>query len=128
MRHWLCFLFLVSLAFAPTVHAKPTDADKAKTEKKLDSFEKTYDPSKDLSRKNPDKLDKDVEELDTLLAELKALDPAAFAELSARRYAVVSQAKQGVSTASAGKSDEVFNKHFAKLQESFDPEKKRLKN
>ena len=48
----LSILLLVGLS----AHAaKPTEADKARKagEKKLDAFEKTYDPTKDRSRKKP---------------------------------------------------------------------------
>jgi hypothetical protein len=113
-----------------TALAKPSDAEKAKTklEKKLDAFEKTYDSGKDLSRKSPEKLDKDIAELDELMNELKALDAGAASELSSRRDALVNKAKEGVSSAAAGKADEAFNKHFTKYQESFDPEKKKVEN
>ncbi len=122
---------VVLLAFIPlSAAARPTEAEKAKktAEKKLDAFEKSYDPSKDLSRKNPEKLTKDVAELDEALAALSAVDAAAAQELTARRDALVNQTRQAVGGAVSGKNDEVFNKHFAKLQEQFDPEKRRLES
>lgn len=131
MARFMSLVSLLTLTLPLSLaHAKPTDAEKAKSkaEKKLDAFEKTYDPSKDLSRKNPEKLEKDIAEIDALLAELESLDAAAAKELSARRDALVAKAKEGVSTAAAGKVDEAFNKHYAKLQESFDPQKKKLEN
>ena len=120
----------VILALSAVASAAPTPAEKARkaAEKRLDAFEKNYDPSKDLSRKNPEKLEKDVAELDAALAELKALDAAAATELTTRRDALVNQGQAGVSSAALGKNDEVFTKHFTRLQDQVDPQKARLEN
>ena len=117
---------LPSLALA----AKQTDAEKAKkaAEKKLDSFEKTYDLSKDLSRKNPEKLDKDIAEIEEAFSALSALDAAAATELGPRREQLVAKVKEAVAGATDAKAAEVFDKHFAKSQEAFDPEKKKVLN
>lgn len=122
---WL--VLAVVLGASVAVGAK-SEAEKAKqkAEKKLDAFEKTYDPTKDLSRKNPEKLQKDIAELDDALTELKGLDAAAAGELTARRDGLVQKANEGVSGAVAGKNDELFQKNLAKLEKDFDPEKKRL--
>lgn len=125
---WCAFVVLLASSSLVAHAAPPSDAEKAKKTalKKLDSFEKAYDLSKDLSRKNPEKLEKDVAELDEVVAALGALDSAGAKELGARRDELVQKVRAGVSSASAGKADEEFNKRFEKVQDSFDPEKKRL--
>ncbi|MBK7860974.1 MAG: hypothetical protein IPJ65_20690 [Archangiaceae bacterium] len=124
---WLSTALAVTFVAVPAL-SKPTEAEKARktVEKKLDGFEKSYDPTKDLSRKNPDKLDKDIAELDEAMAALKAVDAAAADALAARRDALVNAAKEGTSSASAAKADDEFNKRLQKVQEQTDPEKKRL--
>ncbi len=126
---WLSAALAVTVVALPAV-GKPTEAEKARkaAEKKLDSFEKNYDPTKDLSRKNPEKLEKDIAELDEALAALKAVDAPAADELGPRRDALVKAAKEGTSSASAAKADDEFNKKLQKVKEQTDPEKKRLES
>ncbi|MDX2009897.1 MAG: hypothetical protein SFW67_06905 [Myxococcaceae bacterium] len=106
---------------------KPTDAEKAKqkAEKKLEAFQKEYDPSKNLARKG-DELPKDIEALDKELDALTALDAAAGAELKARRDAAVAAAQQAVGGAAASKAIDALEKKLDKVAKDFDPEKKKL--
>lgn len=113
--------------FGSTSFARPSDADKAKqkAEKKLEAFQKEYDPSKNLARKG-NELPKDIEALDKEIEALTALDAAAGAELKGRRDAAVSAAQQAVGGAEAGKASEAIDKKLEKLAKEFDPEKKKL--
>lgn len=121
-------LALSAFLIVPVALATPTEAEKAKkaAEKKLDAFEKAY--GKDLSRKQPERLEKDVEGVDEALAALKAVDPAAAEALQGRRDSLVEAARAGVASAQGEKAEEKLEKKFAKLTADFDPEKKKLIN
>ncbi len=125
---WSALVVVLGLCSMAVHAAPPTEAEKARKTavKKLDSFEKGYDLDKDLSRKNPEKLEKDVAELDEVMAALAALDAPAAQDLAARKDDLVQKVRAAVSSASAGKADEEFTKRFEKVQASFDPDKKRL--
>ena len=126
---------VAAFALSPTLvtavmGAKLTDAEKAKqkAEKKLEAFNKEYDPSKKgLARKGAE-LDKDVAELDKEIDALAALDAAGAAELKTRRDAAVASAKQAVGGAEAGKVSDDFDKKLERATKDFDPEKKNLLN
>lgn len=60
--------------------APQTQSVQLKAQKKLDAFNKEYDPSKRLAHKGPE-LEKDIAELDKELDALAALDAAGAAEL-----------------------------------------------
>lgn len=120
--------FLVGVVLlSSTSFAKPSDAEKAKqkAEKKLEAFQKEYDPSKNLSRKGTG-LPKDIEALDKEIEALTALDAAAGTELKGRRDAAVSAAQQAVGGAEAEKASEAIDKKLEKYAKEFDPEKKKL--
>lgn len=123
-------LVLLILSWAVGAAAAPkSEAEKAraKAEKKLESFTKEYDPSKNLARKGAE-LDKDVAELDKELETLTGLDPAAGAELKSKREAAVAAARDAVGGAVAGKAAEDVQKKFDRVSKDYDPDKKNLTN
>ncbi|MER2559991.1 MAG: hypothetical protein ABTQ32_04685 [Myxococcaceae bacterium] len=125
----MCLAVVVSLFAMSVVAAPKTEAEKQRTkaEKKLESFTKEYDPSKNLARKGAE-LEKDIADLDKELDALAALDAAGGAELKTKRDAAVAAAKEAVGGAAAGKASEEFEKKLAKVAKDFDPEKKNLAN
>ena len=98
---------------------------RAKVEKKLEAFTKEYDPSKNLSRKTAE-IEKDIADLDKELDTLASLDPAASAELKAKRDSAVASAKTAVGGAVAGKAQEDLEKKFVRVTKDFDPATKNL--
>ncbi|MBL8916380.1 MAG: hypothetical protein JNM17_37110 [Archangium sp.] len=121
---WLAVLML-TVSFAALGAKTEAEKQQAKAEKKLEAFEKEYDPSKNLARKVAE-IDKDIAALDKEIDALTALDAAAGAALKSKRDALVASAQQAVSGAAAGKASEAIDKKLERVAKDFDPEKKKL--
>lgn len=127
LKTWVVAL---SLSCSAVAWGKPpSDAEKAKAkaEKKLDAFQKEYDPAKKLANKGKE-LERDIADLDKEIDALAALDASAAGELKGRRDSLVSSAQQAVGGAAANKTAADLDKKLEKYAKDFDPEKKNLLN